>query len=232
MALWTAFTIGLFGSLHCIGMCGPIAMTLSVQTQSRRAIVLNGLIYNFGRILTYSLLGMAVGLLGKGLFLAGIQKGLSITIGLALLIAVFFSINLEKKIFNLSLINRLFFKLKIKLGQLLNRKAKPSFFLTGILNGFLPCGLVYLAIVGAVSTTSVWNGMLYMSAFGLGTLPLMLASSVAGKFISTNLRNKLRRLYPVFLSMLAILFIFRGLQFSVPRGFNFWETLQHIPMCH
>ncbi len=232
MALWTAFTIGFLGSLHCLGMCGPIAMTLSLQTQGRRAIVLNGLTYNFGRILTYSILGMAVGMLGKGLFLAGIQKGLSLAIGIALLIAVFFSINLEKKIFSLPLVNLVFFKLKIKLGQLLDRNAKPSFFLTGILNGLLPCGLVYLAIVGAVSTGSAWNGLLYMTAFGLGTLPLMFVSAVAGKFISINLRSKLRRLYPIFLSLLAILFIFRGLQFSVPQGFSFWDTLQYIPMCH
>ena len=230
MFLWTAFTIGLFGSLHCVGMCGPIAM--AVGGQQRQFAWKNAMLYNIGRSITYGVLGGVVGLIGKGLFLAGFQKTMSIGIGVALLAIALFSINVESKILNIPLFNRFMFSLKSWLGRLLNKRAMGASFSVGLLNGLLPCGLVYMAVVGALSTGNVLSGMGYMVLFGLGTFPMMLVTGLAGNFASLKIRNLLRRAYPVFLVFFGLLFLFRGLNFHIPGDFFFWEKMPEVPMCH
>lgn len=230
--LWTAFTIGLLGSLHCVGMCGPIALALPYQGQRPWAAAGNVLLYNLGRILTYSGLGLLIGLLGKGLFLAGFQAQFSIGLGVALLVVALFSINVEAKLLRLPVIQRLNDWVKIRLGKLLRNYNQRSLLLIGMLNGLLPCGLVYMAVAGAVTTGSAGEGLAYMALFGLGTTPLMMLTAMAGQFVSLRIRNHLRRIVPLFLIAFAILFIARGMQFHVPDDLRFWEGLQQIPMCH
>lgn len=232
MYLWTAFTIGLIGSLHCVGMCGPIALAMPYQAGNKWTTGLNILQYHLGRTLTYALLGGLIGLLGKGLFLAGLQKAFSIGAGVLLLVAAIYSIRAANNLIAIPLVNNLFFKLKLTLGRLLRERKASSLVLIGMLNGLLPCGLVYLAIVGAVSTGAVLSGMGYMALFGLGTVPLLLAASFAGTFASIRLRNTLRKLVPVFLVAFALLLILRGLNFDVPVNFSFWEATENQPMCH
>ena len=157
MYLWTAFTIGLFGSLHCVGMCGPVA--LAVGGKERGQVVINGLLYNLGRTLTYTLLGGVIGLLGKGLFLAGFQKYLSIGIGVALLAIALFSINVETKILKITAFHQLVFKLKSGIGKWIRHQSRVGTFAVGVMNGLLPCGLVYMAVVGALSTAGWLSGM-------------------------------------------------------------------------
>lgn len=230
--LWTAFTIGLFGSLHCVGMCGPIAIALPYKKENKLVMVASGLLYNLGRVTTYSLLGFFIGIIGKGVFLAGYQQTLSIGLGIMMLIIAIFSIPVESKITSLSFIKKPYSKLKILLGKFLTQNSWKSLYITGILNGFLPCGLVYLAIIGAVSMASVEQGVAYMALFGLGTIPLMLLVSIAGSMASIRFRNIIKKLYPVFMVLFASLLIARGLNFEVPRTFNFWETAQEVPECH
>lgn len=230
--LYTAFTIGLLGSLHCIGMCGPIALALPYQGQSRWQAAVNVLLYNLGRIGTYSLLGLFIGILGRGLFLAGFQTYISIGIGVLLLAVALFSINIEARLLRLPFLTKLNDWVKRRLASQLSRHGSSSLFLIGMLNGLLPCGLVYMAIAGAVAAGSVAGGLVYMALFGAGTIPLMLTTALAGQFINLRLRNRLRRAIPVFLIAFAILFIARGLQFQIPDDFRFWENLQQIPMCH
>lgn len=232
MALWTAFTIGLLGSLHCVGMCGPIAMSLPYQSSSRLKTAGNALLYNFGRIAAYGLLGGLIGLLGQGLFVAGFQRNTSVGMGILLLVIALFSINVESKILSLSAVNHFYFKIKNQLARLLKNQHKSSLFLIGFLNGFLPCGLVWLAIAGAVTMGSIFDGMSYMILFGLGTLPLMLLTSLAGNWAGLRFRNFLKKLMPAFLAGFALLFIFRGLNFHIPEDFNLWEAIQNLPMCH
>ncbi|MEK7257558.1 MAG: sulfite exporter TauE/SafE family protein [Bacteroidota bacterium] len=230
MFLWTAFTIGLFGSLHCAGMCAPIAMAL--PGGSRQVVLRNGLLYNLGRTLTYTLLGGLIGLAGKGLYLAGLQKTLSIGLGVALLAVALFSINVESKLVKLGFFNRLVFKLKAHLGKFIGSRKTWTPLVVGILNGLLPCGLVYMAIVGALSTGGALSGMSYMALFGLGTVPMMLIAGLAGNLASLRVRNFLRKAYPAFLVFFALLFLFRGLNFHVPGDFFFWEKMEDVPMCH
>ena len=230
--LWTAFTIGLFGSLHCVGMCGPIAIALPYKKENKLVMIASGLLYNLGRVTTYSLLGFFIGIIGKGVFLAGYQQTLSIGLGIMMLIIAIFSIPVESKITSLSFIKNPYIKLKTLLGKFLTQTSWKSLYITGILNGFLPCGLVYLAIIGAVSMASVEHGVAYMALFGLGTIPLMLLVSIAGSMASIRFRNIIKKLYPVFMVLFASLLIARGLNFEVPRTFNFWETAQEVPECH
>ena len=227
---WTAFTIGLFGSLHCLGMCGPIALAIPLKERSRFYLIANSLLYNFGRTLTYGLLGMLIGIIGEGIVFAGLQKILSVITGLALLIIVGFSINLEHKIISLPFFNEFYLRLKTKLAQLLPKSQKGAALAIGVLNGLLPCGLVYLAMIGALSAGSIWESSLYMFTFGLGTFPLMLIFLLVGKGV--NIKFKLQRLYPVFLTALAIWFIYRGIHFYLPTDFKLSVAMQYIPLCH
>ena len=232
MLLWTAFTIGFLGSLHCVGMCGPIALSLPYQGAGRLAAIGNALLYNLGRTTTYVMIGSLFGLLGKGIFLAGYQSALSISMGVLMLILAFFSTNLESRVARLPLLQGPLLRLKSALGNLIRAKSSSSFFSIGLLNGLLPCGLVYMAVVGAVSTGSVWKGAAYMGLFGLGTIPLMLLTALAGNWIGVKLRRRIRAVLPFMLVLIAALLIFRGLNFDLPRGLELWEDATNVPMCH
>ncbi len=232
MLLWTAFTIGLLGSVHCVGMCGPIALALPYGKRSRAFAVFNALKYNLGRTFTYMLLGLLFGFIGQGVFLAGYQSGLSVFLGVLMLLLAFFSLDLEKYLVNSSVFGRFMLRLKSGLARLLKADSNPSFFLIGLLNGFLPCGLVYMAVVGAVSTGHVLSAALYMGLFGLGTLPLMLTTSLAGHLLGLRFRKYLQKLLPILLVVMAILFILRGLNFHLPADFYLWDAMHQMPMCH
>ncbi len=229
---WTAFTIGLFGSLHCIGMCGPIALAMPLQQKNQWQLVQNSVLYNLGRAITYSLLGLLIGLLGEGIVFVGLQKWLSILTGIAILIAVLFSVNLERNIVALPYFNRLFFWLKSNLGKLLKRPSKTSILSTGLLNGLLPCGLVYLALASAISLGHFWSSGLFMFTFGLGTMPLMLLFILFGKNAHFKYRFALQKLYPAFLILLSFWFIYRGIHFYLPPGFQLSASLEFMPLCY
>ena len=229
--LWTALTLGVFGSLHCFGMCGPIALALPYQNQSKWQAISKILLYNFGRITTYILLGIVIGLVSKGVFLANMQTYVSIGLGVALLIIALFSIKIETKLLQSRLFGRWYLQLKVRLGLLLKSNTHPTFYKIGLLNGFLPCGLVYMAIVGAITMNDVGKSVLYMAFFGLGTVPLMLATAIAGQVFSFKFRQRLTKLYPVFFVLFAVLLIMRGLRFEIPETMEFWESWQHSINC-
>jgi uncharacterized protein len=213
----TAFLIGFFGSFHCIGMCSPIALALPLQAQSRWAILQSRILYNTGRIVTYSLLGILVGLLGKSLALSSSQQWLSILIGLLILLFIFLPPQLTSSWGILKPIQSFTVFLKQQFARLFKQKTALSYFLIGFVNGFLPCGLVYLALAGALATGEVLEGVLYMSFFGLGTFPMMFAVSMAGNFIKPSVRRFIyKKLLPSFTLVLALLFILRGLNLNIP----------------
>ena len=232
MHFWTAFLIGLVGSTHCIGMCGPIALALPLSSRDKVKVVLDGLIYNFGRIFTYSLIGLLLGVLGRGFAIAGMQKTLSLSLGIFLLIVLFFSINVESKIVNFKPLQQFINFVKIKLGKLLKTQTKSALFFIGVLNGFLPCGLVYMALAGAITAPSLLKSALFMTAFGLGTLPLMLVVSVAGGFVTPKFRSFVRKISPIFIFLFAVLFIYRGLGIQLPMNLQFWIDQGSPKLCH
>lgn len=231
MEWWTALTIGLFGSLHCVGMCGPIALALPFQDHSRWSVIRNTLIYNGGRISTYAVIGLLPGLLGQGLALAGFQQSISVILGVGFLLAAIFSWGAGRYLHQWSLYRRFYSYLQFNLGNLLRNQTRSAFFSIGLLNGLLPCGLVYMALAGALTQTQVWSGAFYMGLFGLGTLPLMLAISLSGGMVSLRLRNLIRKATPALMILFALLLLFRGLHLDLPESIDTWMIMGSLPMC-
>ncbi len=215
MFLLAAISLGFLGSFHCIGMCGPIALTIPVKRTSSLSVFTGSLVYNSGRIITYACMGLLFGLLGKGFALAGWQNILSITLGITILVLLFVP-NLSILPVKVGLIFRLLEKLKSQIRQLFGVHTMRSLVLIGLLNGLLPCGLVYLGIAGSIATGDALKGALFMGAFGLGTFPAMLAITVARDHISIRFRERIRMVVPVFVGMMAVLLILRGMNMGIP----------------
>ncbi len=207
---------GLVGSLHCIGMCGPIAIALPLGDKGVPRRFLGSLVYNIGRIITYGLLGAIFGLLGQGIEMAGLQQWASILLGVAMILSVLAPVIFRGKI----KLEQMFFgyagKLIGSFRKLFAVSSIPSLFLIGLLNGLLPCGLVYIAIAGAINTNAVLNGIFYMIIFGLGTLPIMFAIPLLGNLIGNAFRKKYSGIVSGFIIILGILFILRGLSLGIP----------------
>ena len=214
--LWAGFLFGLLGSFHCVGMCGAIALALPGAGGPRRHYVAGRVLYNLGRVTTYALLGAAAGVLGQGLRLAGWQQSLSLLSGgLILLLVVTPERYLGRAAAFLDL-DVVLAKVKSRLAYFYQRPSLSALYTTGLLNGLLPCGLVYLALAGALSAPGVAGAAAYMALFGLGTLPLMLALSLTGQLVPMLWRGRLRRAVPVLAMALAGLFIVRGLGLGIP----------------
>lgn len=211
-----AISLGLLGSFHCIGMCGPIALALPVHQYSFEKKLLGILLYNAGRIITYTIIGLLFGLLGQSFFIGGLQQALSISLGLLLLFSVIASqINFANKPrfhFLYSFVNAT----KNQLGNLFNKKGLHYLLFIGLLNGLLPCGLVYLGIAGAIATGHYIKGAEFMFYFGLGTIPIMYSVAFFGQFITIKYRNHIRKAMPVVISAMAVLLITRGLNLGIP----------------
>ena len=233
--IWSAFMIGLFGSFHCIGMCGPIALALPVQTENRFNLIIGRILYNIGRAITYACIGLIFGLVGQTLSLAGLQQSVSIIAGVLILLMVIIPSRISNQIYLLKPAYGFTNFLKARFGKLLKNKSLTSIFFIGLLNGFLPCGLVYIAVAGAIAAGGFLDGAFYMFAFGIGTLPIMLTVSLAGNFISINVRKKINKLIPVFMVALAFLFILRGMNLGIPYispQINQTEITDDAVICH
>ena len=208
--------IGFIGSFHCVGMCGPIAIALPLKNQNWFSKIVSGLVYNSGRIITYGLMGLIFGLMGRGLQLAGFQRWTSIILGALLIITAVYPLIFKQKIQIESLFTGYTYRLIGRLKKLFSTRSFFSLFSIGLLNGLLPCGLVYVALTGAINTNSVLKGILYMVEFGVGTVGLMLAVSLSGSVVSINFRNKIRKAVPYFVVILGLMFILRGMSLGIP----------------
>jgi len=212
----TSFFVGLFGSFHCIGMCGPIATALPVPNSNNLSFVSGRLLYNLGRVATYSFLGAVFGLLGSRLVISGFQQSISIVLGVVIVIAVIIPGKYKSIISQHKMVQKISLPLKSGISNLFKQGTFSAMFLIGILNGFLPCGLVYVALAGAIASGDAISGSAVMILFGLGTIPAMLAATIFGKFINLNIRRKITKAIPVFAIILGLLFIFRGMGLEIP----------------
>jgi hypothetical protein len=212
MENWTALLLGLVGSVHCAGMCGPLALALPAGGSSRARFVAGRLAYNLGRILTYALLGAVFGLVGKGFELAGVQRWVSLALGAGILGGLLFSPQLVRA----NPVTGALSRLKGALGRLLKARSLTALLAFGLLNGLLPCGLVYVACAGATATGSALRGVEYMVVFGLGTVPMMLGIALLGAQLQLVLRFKLQRLIPVSLGIVGALLLLRGMALGIP----------------
>lgn len=213
--LITALLLGLAGSLHCVGMCGPLLLALPLDAAGKRQVLRQMLVYHSGRILTYAALGMLFGLLGKGLAVAGMQKVLSIGAGVFMLGMAFMAWRFERLITALPGFGAFTHEVKSRIGKLMRQNPNGSTFSIGLLNGLLPCGMVYAALAGAIATTGIPEGGLFMLAFGLGTLPLLLIVSVLGRSFSVSIRQKIKIAQPILLGLVGLLLLQRGLHLDL-----------------
>jgi sulfite exporter TauE/SafE len=216
MEVLSGLALGFLGSMHCIGMCGPIALALPSQSKSKFSFYSGRILYNLGRVITYSLMGLFLGLVGQEINLAGYQQILSISLGVIILIIVLLPSRF-KNFFNSTSFVRMITKvLQSSIGVLFRKGSQTSLFVIGILNGFLPCGFVYVALAGAVSFGNVESSILFMALFGLGTVPAMFSASIVTNLFGQNFRKKVYKAVPVFAAALAIIFILRGLNLGIP----------------
>jgi uncharacterized protein len=232
--LYSAFIFGLISSLHCIGMCGPIAMMLPVDRNNPTKKTIQILLYHAGRLTSYAMLGLLFGLLGRGLHIAGIQQQISIVVGVFMIILaivpekVFARYNFSRPIY--SLIS----KVKTSLGSQFKRKSPDALFTIGLLNGLLPCGLVYAALFGAIAMQDVTLSITYMLLYGLGTIPLMSAVVYISNFLSFPIRNKMQKIVPFVTVIIGLLFVLRGMGLDIayisPSNINLF--VQSSANCH
>lgn len=212
----TALIFGLISSLHCIGMCGPIAMMLPVSKNNQSKKVMQIFTYHIGRISAYSILGLVFGFFGKGLFIAGLQQQMSILVGILMILFVLIPQNKLGSLNFLKPVYKLTSKLKKGLGAQFKKQDIKSLYLIGFFNGFLPCGMVYVALFGALATQNVLLGMLYMALFGIGTIPLMSSIIYVRDLFSMKVRNVIMKYYPLIIVLFGMLFILRGLGLDIP----------------
>ena len=215
MEYLTAISIGLFGSLHCVGMCGPIALALPLDRSSLSKTFLGSSIYNIGRLITYFIIGSFFGIIGGGFVLAGFQQSISIIVGIFMIITALWSLFQLKK-WNFPIHNLWIGNIKSSMAKRFKRTSPINLFTIGMLNGMLPCGLVYMGLAGSVAMANPIQGGLFMVAFGLGTLPLMLAIAIYGSQIKKSLLPPVKRFVPLFIILIGSLFILRGMNLGIP----------------
>lgn len=208
-----AFFMGSLGSVHCIGMCGPLALSLPVVADNNFSRFSAAVLYNCGRMLTYSLMGALFGIIGMSFSFFGYQQWLSVILGLLIIL---FLVLPKNNFARNNIVARYFEFTRNKLGNLFQRKNYHTLFLIGFLNGFLPCGLLYMAIAGAISTGSVLKSSLFMASFALGTFPVMWSIAFFGSYVSMKMRQGIKKCYPYMMFAMAILLILRGSGLQIP----------------
>lgn len=211
MIWWSALILGLAGSLHCLGMCGPLALAVPFKG-SKVAMLWGRLTYNMGRIISYMFLGLLIGSLGSGFSFFGMQRVVSIATGIVLLVVLFYQ-STSWSFKPTGLLNRWVQK---GFGKVWKTDSRWSPLLLGVLNGFLPCGLVYIALTGALVLGDLSQSTLYMLLFGLGTVPALFFAGLLNQHFSGQLSRRFRKVKPILIFLFACIFIVRGLNLGIP----------------
>lgn len=209
-----AFFMGLLGSLHCAAMCGPLVLALPSSGVSQWKALLNKLVYHIGRLMTYVLLGLLIASVGNAISFRGWQQGVSVGTGLLLLLAGVFMFAGKYSTYLIQQQQRILAPLIKRMGYWLFRPGGNLF--AGMINGLLPCGMVYMALAGALSANSVWNGGFFMLFFGLGTLPMMLSITVFGNFVRRYFRFNMATWLPAMFVLMGCWFLLRGANLDIP----------------
>lgn len=209
-----AFLMGLFGSLHCAVMCGPIMLGMPFQKKSFLQSSLQLLLYQFGRILVYTVLGIGVGALGSSIKIFSNQRTLSLSIGIILIVFTILQFSTIYRYRFSKIQNKLLNPVSKLMSKVFKLKLWGLF--AGMLNGLIPCGMVYLALATALNTGNVSSGGMFMLLFGLGTTPLMMMISMGGIYLKKYIRFNTQQLIPWFMLFIGILFILRSVEFGIP----------------
>ncbi len=225
------FLMGLLGSVHCIGMCGPLVMALPISQLSNVKKVGSIFLYHLGKMLSYASLGVLFGLIGSWFPISIVQANLSIVIGCIMIVYVLYVFVVKQKKEFIKL-NFLYNPIVNQLGKLFKSRFVLSFVLIGFLNGLLPCGMVYLALSSAMATQSITQGGLFMLFFGLGTMPALILVSFGGQFMSLVFRKRLQNLLPVFIFGMGLMLLLRGMNLGIPYLSPHAKIGSNIISCH
>ncbi len=231
--LLSGFILGFAGSLHCVGMCGPLSLALPMNHLSHTGKIVSLFIYQLGRITTYSVLGLVFGLFGRGIYLAGVQQWFSITLGIfVLMVAVIYFIT-ESNIHSARL-NKLYGILSKLIGKIIRKDlGMYSFLLLGMVNGLLPCGMIYIALTATLSFYKIYEGVGFMAMFGAGTIPAMMFVGYSRHLINPSVRKIFRKSIPYFVAITGIALILRGMNTGINfLGPNLAHALGRVVVCH
>jgi sulfite exporter TauE/SafE len=231
-----AFILGVISNLHCLGMCGPIALAIPLNRSSKSGMLFGILQYHLGRILVYAILGYIVGYIGMGIKLFGILQAISIIAGIGIIIyawrnkLTFFKNPFTSSLRHTSLLSR-------SMGKIMRSESPLKSFLLGALNGLLPCGMVYTALITAVVLGTPLLSATSMLAFGLGTLPGLVAFSLFAQQLGNPIRSKINRYLPYLITVVGLLIILRGMNLNIPYispKVSFSEEKKEVVMdcCH
>jgi sulfite exporter TauE/SafE len=212
--VYTALGLGLLTGFHCIGMCGPIAIALPLNKRTWGTRIFSALWYNIGRTITYAGLGVVFGILGAGFSLAGFQKWISIIMGIFMIASVLFP-KINHILYRGTGDSKFMNSIKKQLAKYFQQASYKSLFITGLLNGLLPCGMVYMALAGAIGVGSLQSAVLFMILFGLGTIPMMFLLSMLGNFATIKLKHAINKVIPYVVVIVGALFILRGLELGI-----------------
>ncbi|MEY4456342.1 MAG: hypothetical protein RLY15_606 [Bacteroidota bacterium] len=228
--LGIGFLMGFIGSVHCIGMCGPLTMALPFSQQKSIFKYISMALYHFGKILSYAILGLIVGLFGKQIFVIDSQQSLSIIIGMMMLVYVVwvYLVKMNAQLNPLQFIQAPILK---ALTALFKNKKLYVFIFLGFLNGLLPCGMVYLALGSAMSTGQPFHAALFMAFFGMGTMPALLMVALGGQMLGFEWRRKLQTALPVFIIGMGVMLILRGMNLGIPLLSPHIEV-NNVASCH
>jgi hypothetical protein len=241
-----AFILGVISNLHCLGMCGPIALAIPLNRSSKSAMLFGILQYHLGRVLVYAILGYIVGYIGMGIKLFGVLQAISIIAGIGIIIYAwrkkinFTKIKLPSFLCTLSLSKGHFVTMSLlsqSMGKIMHSESPLKLFLLGALNGLLPCGMVYTALITAVVLGTPLLSATSMLAFGLGTLPGLVAFSLFAQQLGNPMRSKINRYLPYLITVVGLLIILRGMNLNIPYispKVSFSEEKKEVIMdcCH
>ena len=212
MEILAGFVIGFLGSLHCAGMCGPLVTAFAGRGRGT-SFALSQLGYHGGRTATYVTLGLAVGLVGAQLQLAGLQRIVSVATGLIMISVAFWP---AITTWSGRMITHVLPMITDMFGDINRRNTFVSRSMLGALNGLLPCGLVYVALAGALGTGDSVKGAFFMLMFGVGTLPVLLMLPLVGRILTPLDPRKRKWIIKAGVLCVAVLLILRGLSLGIP----------------
>lgn len=224
----TALLLGFAGSIHCVGMCSPLAMAVSNITGQA---ILGRLIYNAGRILTYALLGTIISSIGMHLPLNNFQNIISIVLGVLLITVTITGATTNYLPFIARPMQYASAKLKLLFARFLKRKTRTSVFILGALNGLLPCGLTFLALTYCITLSGPLSGFNFMVLFGLGTLPAMIGMTTLFHFLVQRFNISFKKVTTSMLLLSGCLLIARAFFFHLPHVMNDNGKLVDIILC-
>jgi sulfite exporter TauE/SafE len=210
-----ALLMGLAGSLHCVGMCGPLIGMMPYNRSSRWKFFVTKSLNHLGRLTTYTLLGALFGLMGKALVSAGLQQWLSIVSGVLILLMVLWP-KQWKSLSPKSFIYRFTAWVKSKFSTLLKERSPRTLFMLGVLNGLLPCGLLYMALAASISTGSAPRAAFFMFLFGIGTIPALTLVGIFANTLKQKYSFSFVKISRVLLVVTALLLIVRGSNLGIP----------------